>query len=632
MKSSFLFLYLLLQIQFLLAQEKKDTIPELKIKETKLKDVEGSVQRIDSHLLHQFQFANLQQLLEVYSNIFVKNYGVGAMSTFSIRGSSSAQTQVSWHGVVLNNPATGLSDISTLPVSLFDQIQIEYSNTSNTNNVGGRIVLGHAKPFAKKGVSAAIAAGYESPKNTSLLAKRETTTNKVNNYFAVSGSYANNAFTFMHPNGVQVQTLAHARATQIHAVNNFDFIWNARNTFSMHAWLTYIDRQIPATTFEESSAKEEQIMNHRFLTKWAYQKSTLNMNATLGIFKEKYSYQDSYINVESKIASFTVPCLWNTQWWIRKNHLFSTQVNAQASWLQFNRDANMQRLAMQATYKIENIFSFLECKASLQGEKSNLFRTYVTSSVHLSNKRYKGGKAFMQMARNVRFPTLHEIYFNPGGNKNLLPEVGKNLEMGVNYVAANAKQAFEIDAAFYSRQVDNWIVWFGSSIFTPHNIAKVWSRGNECQLSYIFYVPKQTWKIKHVHTKAIQIGLLSAYTLSTTEESKVLNDYSIGKQIPYVPRYQYKASISWKGAKSECRYIQTYSGYRFITSDESAWLSPFSISSIMFSNHQYFGQNKVEWNLRINNLFNKQYENVVGRVMPRRYVSLGILISKHKHK
>ncbi|HOZ51913.1 MAG TPA: TonB-dependent receptor, partial [Chitinophagaceae bacterium] len=188
---------------------------------------------------------------------------------------------------------------------------------------------------------------------------------------------------------------------------------------------------------------------------------------------------------------------------------------------------------------------------------------------------------------------------------------------------------------------------------TPHNIQRVWSRG----LEFVFnneillykkepfpkvetdiYIIEVTEKLRDTSSNLnaeiqkksksnivkLITGLLYTYSLSTTEESNVLNDFSIGKQIPYVPRYQAKANIGIQWNSLSIEYIQTYTGYRFVTTDESQYLKPFTTGNIFMSYQFNFKQHSVQGSFRFNNLFNENYEGIVGRVMPRRNISLGL--------
>src|SRR6185295_8939893 len=67
----------------------------------------------------------------------------------SFRGASAAQSAVYWEGVPLMNGATGLTDVSLLPLSLIDSISLDYGSSAallGSGNIGGAIMLHHVSP------------------------------------------------------------------------------------------------------------------------------------------------------------------------------------------------------------------------------------------------------------------------------------------------------------------------------------------------------------------------------------------------------------------------------------------------------------------------------------------------------
>jgi iron complex outermembrane receptor protein len=93
----------------------------------------------------------------------VRRYGgLGSFATMSIRGSSSSQVQFYLDGVPLNDPYTGLTDLSDISTSDLDRIEI-YRGTSPTgfggSSIGGTVNLVSAGRGGSAGVEAHGSAG-----------------------------------------------------------------------------------------------------------------------------------------------------------------------------------------------------------------------------------------------------------------------------------------------------------------------------------------------------------------------------------------------------------------------------------------------------------------------------------------
>ncbi|MFR5768420.1 MAG: TonB-dependent receptor domain-containing protein [Alistipes sp.] len=89
-------------------------------------------------------------------------------------------------------------------------------------------------------------------------------------------------------------------------------------------------------------------------------------------------------------------------------------------------------------------------------------------------------------ARNYRYPTLNDLYFRPGGNKNLKPERGWTFDAGLETTLKGDARSLRASATAFDSRIDDWILSIGSpklGIYTPINIRRVHSYGVEAKLS-----------------------------------------------------------------------------------------------------------------------------------------------------
>jgi iron complex outermembrane receptor protein len=224
--------------------------------------------------------------------------------------------------------------------------------------------------------------------------------------------------------------------------------------------------------------------------------------------------------------------------------------------------------------------------------------------------------------RTYRAPTLNEWYFTPGGNPSLKPEQGWSGDMGYTVKTGMDKPlSLSHDVSVFDRSIKDWIIWFGGAIWTPHNIARVHSRGVETENML-------RWSIG---TFKFHLGLNTAYVLATTVESDMLNDDSIGRQIPYSPRYNGQVNAGFTYRSLYFNYNHTYTGYRFTTTDESNWLNPYNTGNIQLAYNTTFQHDyTVDITAQCNNIWNQRYAVVAQRPMPGTNWLLGLKISKKK--
>lgn len=617
-----------------------DSIKDIIIVDTKSQSTTNAEQHISGETKLWYQHNSLQQLLQLHSNVFVKNYGASNLSTISIRGSSAAQTSVLWNGININNAMTGITDFSLLPVSLFDNMHIQYgSQIDNTSLSGGIVLSNKTIPFTKN-IQVKLAVGYESINMSNIAGSILTSSKHVSNIFKVNYLQGNAKYPFYNNNKEIQDTLSHALQKQLGLMNDVSFKFCNFQKLSLHTWIQHTDREIAPATFENLSAKKENINAFRNVLSWDIEHiRNVSVYTKIGYISEQYHYEDSLLFLTSDANLISIP--FSTEIKIKPNykHTGSIKVNANHAQISNQQNASLNKAGIVAYYKIDNIFKRFNIRALTQYEVSDVFNVPLAGSLTAEYKINSLLQLYGSISSTYRMPTLNELYYLPGGNVNLKPEIGKNSEAGFMLKKITRQFSLQFDQSFYNRQVSNWIVWYGNAILSPHNIQQVHSRGLETILHADVKLKKQhpindEYEIRVIQTKnykqepTLSLNALYAYTLSTTEESTIPNDYSIGKQIPYVPRYQLKINPGYSNAHWDLQYIYTYTGYRFVTTDESMWLKPYNTSNIYFAYKlptQKTGT--VVANFKFNNIFNTQYEGIVGRVMPLRNYSLGITYS-----
>lgn len=102
------------------------------------------VYTFDKRTLDIYRFQNMANLISQQMPVFVKSYGVNSLATLSFRGASAAQSQVYWNGVPIQNAASGIADVSLLPVSMMNRVNVVYGSSSalwGSGNVGGALLV-----------------------------------------------------------------------------------------------------------------------------------------------------------------------------------------------------------------------------------------------------------------------------------------------------------------------------------------------------------------------------------------------------------------------------------------------------------------------------------------------------------
>lgn len=600
----------------------------------------GKVIDHKSKLFYQTQ--SLANLIQAQTNVFIKNYGTNNLSTLSIRGTSAAQSQVIWNHIPLNSAVTGYSDLSLLTAGFFDAVQLQYSGSSSlygNGNMGGTVLL-QSQSFKQDFFQANFSFGSFS--NYKAFLKAGWIKDKHKLQVRAIGLMGKNNFSYQDLYG-QKQNLQHALQQQAGVLADYQtqvplFSKIHPLIIDLHSWYQYDYRAIPPTLYENISVKNQTNNNWRNALSF-YQSLPDDWNAYLhfGWQQEQYQYQDSLAfqfqnyKLQNVYAEFGLHSIADKVW---KNtrHSFLFFVPFQAQFLQRKGNNNVDKTirggiaaAYQIKWKDQLAFQIKLRQEWQQDLKIPLVYGALLSYQGLQQDWQKTKitiPLFVSIQNGFRVPTLNELYFFPGGNPNLKPESSFNLEVGWSLHLQPQNNAFRsmiLKSAFFHRQVEDWIYWLGNSIWTPYNIAAVRTYGWDWQ-----------WNMEYEIIDGLRLIANSdyAYTIATTQSSYISGSNSIGKQIPYTPRYLINSNLGAAWGQFFFQILHQYSGYRFTQLDESEFLPPYTLWGFQASYYFTLPQNQViSTQFQVQNLTNLAYQSVRGRPMPPLQALLTVSIS-----
>ena len=230
------------------------------------------------------------------------------------------------------------------------------------------------------------------------------------------------------------------------------------------------------------------------------------------------------------------------------------------------------------------------------------------------------------VARNYRYPTMDDLYFQPGGNPDLQPEKGFTYDAGVEFAVKKVRWTLKGNVTAFDSHIKDWILWTPNTkgFWEPSNVKKVHNYGLECSLDGSLLL-----------TKDLKVSLAGNFAWTPSKnigEDINSNDASYGKQLCYVPKTSanVNARIQWRtwtllyqwNHYSE-RYTTTSNEVNYITGR----LKPYYMTDL--SLEKTFRFHKVEGAVKgvVNNLFSTEYVTVLSRPMPRRNYEIYLTIN-----
>jgi len=622
------------------AQTTQDTsirLEPITIRETRLENFAAGtkVQSFDSVVLADFQQKNLSDLLMDETGIFIKTYGLGGLALSSFRGGSAYQTATLWNGFNINSCMNGQLDFSLVPAGLANSVKIQYGGTSalwGSGAIGGTVHLSHL-PVFNKGVSAS--AGFEAG---SFRTFSERLTIEVSRSKWISGlkfshNNAKNDFPYRNyfQSGAPVVKQTNAEVRQYSVLSENFFRINKKQKLNLFFWYQHADRNIPPTMLQSGSQSNQKDGSYRVTSEWQFAEKKKQFFVRAAYFDENLTYSDAaydyfaYSRSQSLIAEAEMRIAFGENHFLDagiNNTFVQAQVSSPGSGEGYPQRQRNQ-FAVFASYKFTTPNKkYSACISARQELLENNFMPFTFSAgADFRFTKWLSGK--VGVARVYRIPTLNDLYWIPGGNPGLESENGFSEDLGlrVSTHTKNQRFTFEFEPAFFNRNIGNWIIWLPSQgYWTPQNIMKVWSRGLEANA-------RLTYQIRGIK---FTLSAIATYVLSTNEQSKTANDASVGKQLIYTPEIIVNGKFSIEYCGFTLTYRHSYTGIRYITTDNSDALPAYDIAGIRLAKNLHIQSWTLSVFAAIENLYNEEYQALLSRPMPQRSYCGGIAIQFNK--
>ncbi len=548
---------------------------------------------------------SLADVLSAQSPVFIKSYGVGALATPSIRGSSNSQSTILWNGLNLQSPMNGTADFSLFPMAIADKVSIQYGGESARQGsavIGGAILLDNIPRF-NKGLSVS---GRWLAGSFGRLGQQYDVVISKKNFFSSTKFFqqtSQNNFSYVDQTNPSLPTLnqINDKTQQTGLLQQFSFKTKNRQLFNARLWYQENVRQIPPNMGVTYAKAIQTDQTFRYMMDHEKAWGDWKIMSKAAYFNDLLKYVDPT----------TITNSWNrSQVFIGdirlerkiKNQIFSigsqTTINRANTNNYNNVFAKQDRYSMYGNYKIGFLNDRFFAKLNLRDEFVNGRLIPLQFSVGLGGEIWKDLSLLLSASRNYRVPTLNDLYWSPGGNPNLLPEDAFMEDIQLKYNKSLSNWNFGIDLSAYNTVTHQAIVWvpLNSSVYSPVNVYQTWARGTESRLT----VGKRFGKL-HLNT-SIQYH----YTLSTILAS--VNPQEVGKQNIYVPTHTGVASLTatWNGLILQ--YSQNFVGLRYTVMDDSDWVEGYSIGNLLASYAITYKKYSANIFLQVNNIWNVEYQ------------------------
>ena len=589
-----------------------------------------SVAIVESH--------SLSELIQQHSSVFIKDYGPSSLSSISFRGTGASHTQVQWNGVLLNSPMNGQVDFSLYPTIFFNQAELHHGAASlmdRNGALGGSVLLKNSQDFEAKNT-----ASIKQSIGSFGAYKTEFSSAFVQNkwLFETQLFYYNaqNDFEFKNVSkkGNPIEKQKNAEMMQ-YGIQQGIYKQLKNGNFGGRIWLFDSNRNLAPAITKDSAIENQKDQSFRALLEFKQLRNKLSFNITTGLVKDVLIYEDISAKIYSKSNSYSFDNLINTNYYLNNKINIINNLNIRFETAESGGYSNIKQRT-QVSWMTGAIFSFGRFQLNVFNRfivLNNVFNPYTPSVggkvrvlyISINNREYPlfssvGGKIkllkkeqFYLKANagiNYHYPSLNDLYWNPGGNTSLKPEKAEMTEAGFSYSKTFKNSELNIDVVGFYNYVSNWIIWLPTEFnyWSPTNLKEVENKGIEATLSINSTFSKLT--IKH--------NANYAYTASTNIKTNNESDNSINKQLIYVPFHKFNYTLSASYKKTSIYYNYSYTGLRFISTDNNWYMPVNFIHNASISQKINLKKLALTGSFKVNNLLNQDYQSMAYRAMPGR--------------
>lgn len=630
----------------------------------KLKDIGIEKTLLDTLILHDNISLSMGDILSKNSTLFIKSYGRATESTAEFRGTSPSHTQVVWNGMRINSPMLGTVDFSTIPAYFIDETNL-YHGASSVSLAGGG--LGGAvemltKPTTQDGFHGQYVQGFGSfdtydqflrltfhdkywSSSTRVVYSTSKNEYKYTNYDKKTDVYDENGniIDSYHPE----EKNKSGYFDDIHALQEIYYNDGNGNKFGLNVWYNYSKRGLPFLSVDYKDGmdfkNEHRQNNLRSVLSWDQTKDSYKLALKGGYVYGDVNYdyyttrENTHTNI-TKSESFTNTAFLkgDADWYFNPNLMFTFGASAyynhvkssDMSPFHYGDNFNMGRMDADANIQVRwrpvPIFSLAGVvREEVHGSDFVPPVPAIFTDVILYKPWNLVFKA--SAAQNYRYPSMDDLYFQPGGNPDLRPEKGFTYDAGIEWGMKGRIWNFKGNVTAFDSYISDWILWTPNTkgYWEPSNVKKVHNYGVEASV-----------KGDVMLAKDLKLSLSANFAWTPSKnmgENFNSNDASYGKQLCYVPersaninaRLQWKTwTLAYQWSHYSERFTTTSNEVGYITGR----LKPYYMSDISLEKNFFFSKCSGSIKGVINNLLSTEYVTVLSHPMPRRNFEIYLTI------
>ncbi|MCK3685231.1 TonB-dependent receptor [Maribellus sp. YY47] len=584
----------------------------------------AKIEQISTRQFEQSKDGNLEQLLSRTLPIAFKA-DAGGLATIRIRGSAPDHTSINFGGININSLTLGQTNVSNVPLYLFDNVSVQFGSASSVNgsgSIGGAIHLGIQNKWTDgfRGEARVSHGSFgEQLYGTKLFfgnGKFESGTRFY--YYAKK-----NNFPFMNPNYRDFENQIfeikdrqqNANVENYGLLQELNYRFNRDEYFTFNIWLEkdwHLIQQNMQTNLSSPEMREDLTDDHiRALAAYKNRKKPFKFEISGG-----YVYDNSVNNHNTADTIQTQRIIGEAfaEHDFRKNA--SYKVGAKATRIYptvYAYSASLDhedRIDFYASY-YQRFFQKLTATVNLRQGFVTGFDVPFTPALGLSYLAFSKEKYVLSISGNIsrsyRVPTFNDRFWVPGGDPDLKPEKGMSYELGAKWSYCTAGVSGNIQVNAFWMDVDNWLLWKnGGAFWYAENVQKVESKGIELMTDWHYQILGLSF----------ESGLNYSYNPAERVES-INETNALNRQLEYVPLHSGNIYTTANLHSFDFTIDGRYSDSMYTDEEVKNVLDPyFLLNATVGYKLKINDQNKLRISGMVRNLLDTAYQTSWGYAMP----------------
>lgn len=564
--------------------------------------------------------------LETSGHIFT-SYGLSGLVAPRIRGTNPEHTAVLWNGINTNHAGLGQSNAFNLPVNAADRMILHLGGASplfGTGAIGGVVQLQDRVQFEEKS-NLMLESGYGSFDRLHSQLQFTKNTTRLSSSIRFYRNQSENDFSYTNTADFRKPELKQVNAgfRQTGFSGHLAYKFTEKSQLRFHSWIHDGHTEIQPAMTNQNADDWQKDQTHRY-------KLSYHHFSNLGLFEASAFYTSDAINFKNEMSVVErlgtrinwrkdlLP-FWSVSAGINNNYFVPDSPH-------YPNDASETRTAFFALNRFE--FAALKLGINLRYTRVEDYKVPLTPELSLEydliRERNSVLTIYSNYSENFRVPTLNERFWLPNANPDISPELSREVEAGFKA----HRNGWKVQLAAYQMVIDNVVRWIEkdstwseysgrwyTGLFVPVNFNKLENRGVNFSFSKeaILLGPlklSQNIVLNHCHslTSGPEAKRKSLYVPENTVVSN--------SEILFPLRF--KLHVNWHWVDQ--------------SPTNTANLEAYSLLNLMASRITNMGSHSLEVFLRVNNVFDTDYQTFINRAMPGRNYMISARLNINYHE